>query len=328
MDMDATLPRIKTQSRQHLKPRTAPQPFVPAVAGYSAMLRKAIRQLCLESKSALLYATCNRSVCMHLVSCRTTLQNPVTLTKERPGFNIPRLLLGSACNKSSLPGAIYMRQPVRELKASSFFFHLIGLLSLQHLPESITLVTYIHSATIMLLNSLLLCALGAAMTVSVDAEVLSDHGRDQKLPSVTVPECPRKGKVVFDKSVPEGLKFPKTQVDLCYSSETSKISPMLHLTFTAYDEKDFHFDPKQGTNDDIWKYSVMEAFIQRGDDAPQTYLEFEVNPNNVTYQSFIYNPSRVRAPNTPLDHAFISDPFGNEMFAETHTQSQSEDLEV
>ncbi|EEQ85934.1 uncharacterized protein BDCG_09203 [Blastomyces dermatitidis ER-3] len=169
----------------------------------------------------------------------------------------------------------------------------------------------------MLLNSLLLCALGAAMTVSVDAEVLSDHGRDQKLPSVTVPECPRKGKVVFDKSVPEGLKFPKTQVDLCYSSETSKISPMLHLTFTAYDEKDFHFDPKQGTNDDIWKYSVMEAFIQRGDDAPQTYLEFEVNPNNVTYQSFIYNPSRVRAPNTPLDHAFISDPFGNEMFAET-----------
>ncbi|PGG98994.1 hypothetical protein GX51_06491 [Blastomyces parvus] len=156
----------------------------------------------------------------------------------------------------------------------------------------------------MLLNSLLVCALGAAMTVSA-------------VPSVKVPECPRKGQIVFDKSVPPGSKFPKTQVDLCYSTKPSKASPMLHLTFTAYDEQHFHFNPAQGTNDDIWEYSVMEAFIQRGDEPPQTYLEFEVNPNNVTYQSFIYNPSRVRADDAPFDHAFISDPFGDGMFAET-----------
>ncbi|PGH32816.1 hypothetical protein GX50_04355 [[Emmonsia] crescens] len=163
------------------------------------------------------------------------------------------------------------------------------------------------------LHSILFCALGAAITASAAPE---DRG-SRKLPSTVVPECPRKGKVVFSKSVPEGMKFPKTQVDLCYSTKTSKNSPMLHLTFTAFDEKDFHFNPKQGMNDDIWEYSVMEAFIQRGHEAPQTYLEFEVNPNNVTYQAFIYNPSRVRAENTPMDHAFISDPIGDGMVAKT-----------
>ncbi|EER40804.1 conserved hypothetical protein [Histoplasma capsulatum var. duboisii H88] len=169
------------------------------------------------------------------------------------------------------------------------------------------------------LHFLLLSTLGAAMAVSATA----DGSGSYEIPSAVVPECPRKGKVVFNKSVPEGTEFPSTQVDLCYRTKRSEISPMLHLTFTAFDEKYFYFNSSQGTNDDIWKYSVMEAFIQLGDEPPQTYLEFEVNPNNVTYQSFIYNPSRVRAENAPMDHAFISDPFGDGMLAKTTLNRQA-----
>ncbi|EEH23332.1 hypothetical protein PABG_05543 [Paracoccidioides brasiliensis Pb03] len=168
------------------------------------------------------------------------------------------------------------------------------------------------------LNSTLLCALAMAMPGSSAApnatnvaDVPTAAGRR---PIVYVPKCPKKGTVKFSNSVPRGTKFPKTQVDLCY---TTGRSSELRLTFTAFDEEHFHFNPEQDTNDDIWEFSVMEAFISYGTEAPQTYLEFEVNPNNVTYQSFIYNPSRVRAEGTPFDHAFISDPIGDGITAKT-----------
>ena len=61
----------------------------------------------------------------------------------------------------------------------------------------------------------------------------------------------------------------------------------------------------------------MEAFIYHGTNDPSTYLEFEVAPNNVTYNAFVYNPSKVRAPGAPFDHFFITDPEVDSLTANT-----------
>ena len=63
-----------------------------------------------------------------------------------------------------------------------------------------------------------------------------------------------------------------------------------------------------GTNDDLWMYEVMEAFIYAGEKDPQTYLEYEINPNNVTYQAMVYNPTKVRADGAPFDHFMVANP--------------------
>ncbi|KAF7549289.1 hypothetical protein G7046_g8401 [Stylonectria norvegica] len=123
-----------------------------------------------------------------------------------------------------------------------------------------------------------------------------------KVPSLNVPACPAVGTIQYSKSVPSRTGFPLTQVDLCYTQTT------IAITFTAHNETNFYFDPRQGTNDDIWEYEVMEAFIYKGTGDPQTYLEFEVNPNNATYQAFVFNPSKNRTAGAPFDHYFISDP--------------------
>ncbi|KAJ2724303.1 hypothetical protein GGI07_002077 [Coemansia sp. Benny D115] len=120
-----------------------------------------------------------------------------------------------------------------------------------------------------------------------------------------VPRCPSTTAAKFTNQIPSGQACPLTQVDLCYTDKS------LNLKFTANGETNFYFDPNQVTNGDIWAYEVMEAFIYRGAENPQTYFEYEVSPNNVTYNSFVYNPSRVRTAGTPFDHAFISDPFGD-----------------
>ncbi len=104
----------------------------------------------------------------------------------------------------------------------------------------------------------------------------------------------------IDRSVPNRTAFPTTQVDACYDDQ------MLQLRLTAYDEVNFFFDPNQTTNDAIYNYEVMEAFLARGTNDPATYLEFEVSPNNVTFHAFIYNRSKVRT--TGLDTAFITKP--------------------
>lgn len=136
--------------------------------------------------------------------------------------------------------------------------------------------------------------------------------------AVKVPCCPRKATITYDKSVPDKTPFPLTQVDLCYTADS------LELTLTAYNETSFYFDPSHGTNDDIWAYEVMEAFIHRGTRDPQTYLEFEVSPNNVTYQAFIYNPSKVRAEGAPFDHLFVSDPAADGFSARTTLDREAE----
>ena len=109
------------------------------------------------------------------------------------------------------------------------------------------------------------------------------------VPCLQVPACPQLGTIQYDKSVPNKTDFALTQVDLCYD-DTS-----IEITFTAYNETNFFVNASQGTNDAIYEYEVMEAFIYQGTNDPQTYLEFEVNTINVTYQAFVYNPSKVRA---------------------------------
>ncbi|TWU75936.1 hypothetical protein ED733_006355 [Metarhizium rileyi] len=126
---------------------------------------------------------------------------------------------------------------------------------------------------------------------------------DPEVPSVTVPACSHGvGTIKYDKTVPDLKPFPRTQADLCYTDTH------LDIKFTAHEEVNFYSNSSQRINGDIWEYEVMEAFIYKGTDNPQTYLEFEVSPNNVTYQAFVYNPSKVRADGAPFDHLFVPDP--------------------
>lgn len=122
------------------------------------------------------------------------------------------------------------------------------------------------------------------------------------VPHLNVPACPNQGTVTYSKSVPNRTEFPPSEVNVCYDDSA------IHITFTAYNEVNYYYNASQGTNDAIWEYEVMETFIYHGTNDPQTYLEFEVNPINVTFQAFIYNPSKVRAPNTPFDTFFITEP--------------------
>jgi len=131
------------------------------------------------------------------------------------------------------------------------------------------------------------------------------------VPCLEVPACPGKGTITYDKSVPDKAEFPLTQVDLCYDKTA------IVAAFTAYDEVNFYFDPAHGTNDELWRYEVMEAFIARGTNDPKTYLEFEISPNNKTFNAFIYNPSKVRDPAFPLDTFFIQTPIQDGLVAST-----------
>lgn len=125
---------------------------------------------------------------------------------------------------------------------------------------------------------------------------------DIPLPSLLVPQCPGQGTAVIDRTAPDRTAFPLTTVSLCYTQTA------LQLNFTAFQETNYYYNASQGTNGDIYNYEVMEAFIYHGRNDPQTYLEFEVNPNNVTYQAVVYNPTKVRAANAPFDHFFVTDP--------------------
>lgn len=132
-----------------------------------------------------------------------------------------------------------------------------------------------------------------------------------EVPSLQVPSCPNIGTASFALSVPDKKPFPKTSIDACYTSTS------LVLAFRAFEEQSFHYNSSQGTNDAIWEYEVMEAFIAPGEDDPQTYLEIEVNPGNVTYNAFVFNPSKERSPGAPFDHAFLEDPIGDGLVSET-----------
>ncbi|KZV87479.1 hypothetical protein EXIGLDRAFT_723697 [Exidia glandulosa HHB12029] len=153
----------------------------------------------------------------------------------------------------------------------------------------------------------------AATVLALATAALAHKGHSvaPKVPSLRVPACPAVGTATFSKSVPDLAPFPTTSVALCYSAST------IEFTFTAQNETNFFFNETYTTNGNIWEYEVMEAFVYKGTNDPATYLEIEVAPNNVTFQSFVYNPSKVRTPGTPFDHAFISDPIGDGLVATT-----------
>ncbi|MCJ1447104.1 MAG: hypothetical protein MMC23_007613 [Stictis urceolatum] len=131
------------------------------------------------------------------------------------------------------------------------------------------------------------------------------------VPSLNVPACPSKGTIQYSKSVPNLTAFPLTQVDLCYDNQAIRIN------FTAFQETNFYYNSSLKTNDPIYEYEVMEAFIYKGTNDPKTYLEFEVAPNNVTFNAFIYNPSKVRATGAPFDTFFIQTPVFDGLTAKT-----------
>jgi hypothetical protein len=131
------------------------------------------------------------------------------------------------------------------------------------------------------------------------------------VPTLQVPECPDLATATINQSVPGRTAFPLTTASLCYN-ETS-----LQITFEAYNETNYYYNSSQTTNGDIWEYEVMEAFLYHGQEDPTTYFEFEVNPNNVTYQAVVYNPSKVRATDAPFDHFFVSEPAADRFSATT-----------
>ncbi|KAH8690247.1 hypothetical protein BGW36DRAFT_390443 [Talaromyces proteolyticus] len=136
------------------------------------------------------------------------------------------------------------------------------------------------------------------------------------LPSLHVPKCPRSAVAYVDQSVPDRGPFPMTTVSLCYD-DTS-----IQLAFKAFNETNYYYNASQTTNGDIWEYEVMEAFLYHGTNDPTTYLEYEVNPNNVTYQAVVYNPTKVRAVGAPFDHFFVTDP-ATDGFTATTTLDKS-----
>ncbi|KAG4217228.1 hypothetical protein PC116_g34291 [Phytophthora cactorum] len=68
----------------------------------------------------------------------------------------------------------------------------------------------------------------------------------------------------------------------------------------------------------------MESFIHHGTNAPKTCLEFEVSPNNVTFQAWIYNKSKVRATSAPLDTSFLTQPLADGLTAETTLDKEAQ----
>ncbi|KAI9205636.1 uncharacterized protein BJ171DRAFT_422936 [Polychytrium aggregatum] len=95
------------------------------------------------------------------------------------------------------------------------------------------------------------------------------------------------------------FNFPPATVQLCYNQTN------LNMKFVASGEPSYYVNSTLGHNDNIWAYTVMETFLQTGTDDPSNYLEFEVAPNGVTYSSFVYNPSLVRAAGAPFGHFFV-----------------------
>ncbi|KAK4608828.1 Extracellular protein [Fulvia fulva] len=121
------------------------------------------------------------------------------------------------------------------------------------------------------------------------------------VPSLDVHACPSKCNITYDKSVPDLKDFPRTQVDLCYDDN------FLNIDFTAYNETNFYYNESLTTNGPIFNYEVQETFIALGTDDPTSYLEFEVAPNNVKFNAWIYNPSKTREEGAPFETTYIDD---------------------
>lgn len=106
---------------------------------------------------------------------------------------------------------------------------------------------------------------------------LATAATNNSLPSLDVPRCPSKGYLRYNLSSPDLAAFPETAVEICYDDSA------LHVDLWAYEETDWYYDSNLTTNGAIWNYEVMEVFIALGASDPTTYFEFEVAPDNVTF---------------------------------------------
>lgn len=123
--------------------------------------------------------------------------------------------------------------------------------------------------------------LKAALTVSALAAAVCSAGAANTtttLPSLDVPACPSKGRLAYNQTSPDRAAFPETAVEACYDGGA------LRVDLLAYGEASFFYNASLATNGDLYNYEVMEVFMAPGTGDPQTYLEFEVAPNNVTFQ--------------------------------------------
>ena len=138
------------------------------------------------------------------------------------------------------------------------------------------------------------------------------------VPHLDVPGCPEKASVRYDRSIPNLTDFPLTQVDICWGEKD------IEIDFTAYNETNFFYNSSLSTNDPIWAYEVMEAFLAPGTDIPTTYFEFEVAPNNITFNAFIFNPSKVREEGAAFERYYIQDPTAAGLVSTTKLDKQKQ----
>jgi hypothetical protein len=138
------------------------------------------------------------------------------------------------------------------------------------------------------------------------------------VPQLEVPACPSYATIRYNRTVPDLADFPQTKVNICYSAQN------IEIKFVAYNETNFCYNETYGNNDNIWEYEVMETFIAKGTEDPATYFEFEVAPNNVTFNAFIWNPSKVREDGADFERWFVPDPLASGIVAQTKLDKQQQ----
>ncbi|MBT8185169.1 MAG: carbohydrate-binding family 9-like protein [Eudoraea sp.] len=82
-----------------------------------------------------------------------------------------------------------------------------------------------------------------------------------------------------------------TQVMVCYNDDT------LYLAFICYDPDIWTTFTQR--DEHLWEEEAVEVFIDV-DDVPETYVEVEVSPANVLFDSYIVDPKNIDVPATAL----------------------------
>jgi hypothetical protein len=82
-----------------------------------------------------------------------------------------------------------------------------------------------------------------------------------------------------------------TKLKSCYDEQN------FYIAFTCYD-KDI-MATLENRDDYLWEEEVVEVFIDT-DDEPDTYIEIEVSPLNVLFDSYIVNPREINFEKTAM----------------------------
>ena len=94
----------------------------------------------------------------------------------------------------------------------------------------------------------------------------------------------RSGKSVIDPAF-------TTQVMICYDDST------LYFTFICNDPDIWTTYKRR--DDYLWEEEAVEVFIDV-DDVPETYVEIEVSPSNILFDSYVVDPENIDIANTAL----------------------------